>query len=104
VLVHDGEEALRQLRASLPALVILDVVLPDLDGIALAKHLKADPMTEAIPIIAVTGMREGCAEAVEAGCLACLDKPFDLDELTDLVRRSLVPKERSVSEGTPASS
>src|SRR3990170_4527828 len=58
VLARDGEEALRLVRAARPALVLLDLSLPNLDGFGVLRRFRADPATEGIPVIAVTARDE----------------------------------------------
>ncbi len=50
----DGEDGIRQARLLLPRLILLDVVMPKLDGFAACKQLKRDPATAAIPVVLVT--------------------------------------------------
>src|SRR5689334_463288 len=50
----DGEEALKKARAILPSLILLDVMLPEVDGMEVCKILRRDPNTSAIPIIMLT--------------------------------------------------
>ena len=52
----DGEEALRQIERTIPALIILDLLMPKLDGFALIELLRANPKTQHIPVIVLTAM------------------------------------------------
>lgn len=86
-----GEEALAQVQALRPDLVLLDMGLADLNGWEVARRLKADPETAHVPIIAVTayamtGDRTTC---LEAGCDDYLSKPIALRALTALVESYL---------------
>ena len=83
VLAANGLEALDIARSALPALILLDLNMPVMDGWTAARELKRDPGTRAIPIIAFTahampGDRDG---ALAAGCDDQITKPFDYDEL-----------------------
>jgi CheY-like chemotaxis protein len=72
-----------------PDVILLDLRLPDLDGTEVARGLKADPRTAAIPVVALTALRlEPSEEAwlTEAGFAGYLTKPFDADVLPELVR------------------
>ena len=74
-----GREALDSAKASVPDIVLLDLGLPDMKGIAVARELKSDPRTQDISIIALTGRaldadRTACEEA---GCAVYLTKPVD---------------------------
>jgi CheY-like chemotaxis protein len=89
VVAADGYEALEQARKLLPALVVLDLMMPGLDGFAVARQLKADLATRAIPIIAVTALRDERVRAIEAGCSDFMAKPIELDHFLALVRKFL---------------
>lgn len=71
--------ARRELAAGRPDLILLDLQLPDGDGLDLAADLKADPGTASVPIIAVTAyaMPEDEAAALQAGCEGYLSKPIN---------------------------
>ena len=83
---RDGEEALNRARAHRPAVVLLDVRLPDLDGTEVVRRLKAAPETAAIPVVAVTALRGAADELLAAGFDACLEKPIDAVALPAQVR------------------
>ncbi|MFM9436436.1 diguanylate cyclase (GGDEF)-like protein/PAS domain S-box-containing protein [Janthinobacterium sp. CG_23.3] len=86
-----GAEALRSIAAQPPDLVLLDVMMPDMDGHALARLLKADPATSAIPIIMVTARDDRGARlaGLDAGAEEFLSKPVDRAELWLRVRNLL---------------
>ena len=72
----DGVEGLAAARASRPDLVLCDLEMPRMDGIALCAALRADAATRRLPIVAVTGSGEQAARAaMAAGCDAVLPKP-----------------------------
>jgi CheY-like chemotaxis protein len=88
-----AEHALDAVRAALPDVILLDLSLPGMDGLALARSLKADPETCDIPIVAVTSNPEKFTRsaAMAAGCEAYLRKPVStrllpkvLSEVVDL--------------------
>lgn len=86
-----GRQALIRARREQPDLILLDVMMPDLDGFAVCRALKSDPSTAHIPIIMVTAMadREARLQGLKAGADDFLTKP--LDEVTLLARvRSLI--------------
>jgi CheY-like chemotaxis protein len=85
---EDGDEVLRVVRSDRPALVVVDVVMPRLGGLEVARELKADPATCAIPVIAISAGASR-AQALAAGCDDFIPKPFDLDEFVDTIRRWL---------------
>ncbi len=89
--VDDGYTALRMLEGLEPDLILLDINIPGIHGLELARWLKADIRYKNIPLIAITanvlhGDRERC---LKAGCDAYLPKPLDIGELRDLMRRML---------------
>jgi two-component system, cell cycle response regulator DivK len=88
---RDGEEALDLARAHRPAVVLLDVRLPDLDGTEVVRRLKADPATAGIPVVAVTALRGAADELLAAGFDACLEKPIDAVALPAQVREFAAP-------------
>ena len=73
-----AEEALRYLETERPDLILMDVQLPGMDGLALTRRLKADPERESIPIVALSAhaMQENIDEATEAGCVGYVTKPL----------------------------
>lgn len=80
-VVHaaDGPAGLALAGEIAPALILLDIQLPGMDGYAVARALRANPKLVAIPVVAVTsyamsGDRERC---IEAGCTGYLEKPID---------------------------
>ncbi|MGH2350780.1 MAG: response regulator [Chloroflexota bacterium] len=91
VLASDGQEALAAVRQAHPDLIILDLMIPVLDGFAVAQRLKGDPATAGIPIIALTAMarEEDEQAALQAGCDAFVAKPFDLDVVEQTIRTQL---------------
>ncbi len=84
----DGKTAIELAASRQPDLIILDVGLPDMDGVAVTRALNADPRTAAIPVIMLTA-RSGTSDIVrglEAGAQDYLPKPFNVAELLALVR------------------
>lgn len=71
--------AIDMARAEHPDLILMDVQLPDMDGLAATKMLKSSPDTREIPVVAVTAlaMRGDRERVLEAGCDAYLEKPVD---------------------------
>jgi CheY-like chemotaxis protein len=75
-------------RGLRPALVLLDMRLPGVDGFEVCRQLKADPTTRDVPIVAVSGL-VGQAQrerALALGCADWIEKPFDLDDLLTRLR------------------
>jgi DNA-binding response OmpR family regulator len=90
----DGESALQAVREILPDLVILDVLMPRMDGWEVAKELKRDPKTAGIPIMFLTskGQEHDVLEGFEAGGADYVVKPFSPRELQARVRSALAKR------------
>ncbi|MFQ5881828.1 MAG: response regulator [Candidatus Methylomirabilales bacterium] len=90
-----ANEGLKVLTLCRPDLILLDIQLPSTNGLQFARHLKEDPRTNHIPIIAVTALAmEGDRERIlAAGCDGYIPKPTDLQILLEEVARHL-SKER----------
>jgi CheY-like chemotaxis protein len=85
---EDGEEALRVARAEAPDLVLLDLIMPKMQGFEVLRALKADPATASIPVMVLSnlGQEHDVARTTEAGAVAYLVKAnLSLDELVQRV-------------------
>ena len=93
-----AELAFDAIRQEKPDLILLDLVLPGIDGLTLVRELKADPETRAIPIVAVTAYldRFKKKDALAAGCDEYVVKPIDTRKLPRLIRE--VAKGASAAE------
>ena len=91
VSAEDGAEALKKTRALLPSLVVLDVMLPEMDGLEVCKMLRRDPATAAIPIIMLTAKAAEIDRVLglELGADDYLTKPFSPRELVLRVKKIL---------------
>jgi DNA-binding response OmpR family regulator len=87
--VPDGESALERLRATHPDLMILDVMLPRLNGFEVLKRVKSDPSLRSIPVIVLTakGQAHDRRMAEELGVDGFMTKPFSNREIVEQVRR-----------------
>jgi DNA-binding response OmpR family regulator len=88
----DGEEALRLARAEKPDLVLLDLIMPKLQGFEVLKALKADPATAMIPVVVLSNLgQDGDVQrALESGAVAYLVKAnLSLEELVVRARAAL---------------
>ncbi|ANH70400.1 chemotaxis protein CheY [Mitsuaria sp. 7] len=92
----DGREALRQARERLPDIVITEVLVPKLDGLALCRQLKSDELTKGITVL-VFSILAANSRAAEAGADAFLMKPLAEQRLLSTVK-SLIQK-RQTSKG-----
>jgi signal transduction histidine kinase/ligand-binding sensor domain-containing protein/AraC-like DNA-binding protein len=92
----DGQAGLEMVRGALPDLVVADVMMPELDGLALGRALKADAMTDAIPVVLLTARAapEDHVAGLEAGADTYLVKPFDPAVLEATVAGQLAQRRR----------
>ena len=90
----DGEEALELIRAAPPDLVILDVLMPRMDGWEVARELKGDPLTQGVPIMFLTsrGQEHDVLEGFHSGAADYMVKPFSPRELQVRVRAVLAKR------------
>ena len=86
-----GVGLLERVKAAQPGLILLDLQLPGLDGVTLARQLKADLATREIPVLAMTAYArlEDQERAMEAGCDGYLRKPIDTQAFLQTVARHL---------------
>lgn len=91
VAARDGVEALKRAGEIIPDLVITDVMMPNMDGMALARAIRANDLTAHIPIIMVTARvtEQDRIEGIKAGADAYLVKPFNTEELLTRVAKLL---------------
>jgi putative two-component system response regulator len=104
-VAHDGVSALQAIETRTPDLVVLDVVIPGLNGFDLCRRLKQDPATRLLPVVMITGhdQRDTRIEGATAGADDFLSKPVDSGELLARVR-SLVRLKRYTDDLDSASS
>lgn len=91
ITAKNGEEALSLAREHLPNLILLEIVLPDIDGLEIVTKLKQNELTSQIPIIAVTGLanKEDREQILRSGCDAYLGKPYLLNDLASIISNYL---------------
>jgi DNA-binding response OmpR family regulator len=102
ITAADGEEALQRIRAELPALVVLDVVMPKKNGFQVLRELKSDPATREIPVIMLT-VKDQDAEmthGLHLGADWYVTKPFVPGDIAALTRRFLGGSAPEVSNQT----
>jgi CheY-like chemotaxis protein len=86
-----GDDALEQIQERQPALIVLDIIMPEMDGLEMLARLKANPQTASIPVIMLTAKKES-ATIIKAQGLRAADyfmKPFESDELLKSIERHL---------------
>jgi Response regulators consisting of a CheY-like receiver domain and a winged-helix DNA-binding domain len=91
IVANNGQEGIERARAEMPDLIVMDILMPVLDGLSASRELKADPKTCHIPILVVTAKASNsdrnAAEA--AGCDGFLSKPYRNKVLVETVRAFL---------------
>ena len=94
VVAQDGQEGLDKARSESPDLLLLDMNLPVMDGWTVARALKSDASTSAIPIIALTAhaMAGDREKAVNAGCDDYHPKPVDFSQLLNQIEAALAAR------------
>ena len=87
----DGLAVLASVERERPKVILLDLMMPGLDGFQVTRHLKGDPATASIPIVAVSAMArpDDRETALAAGCDDFVRKPFELDDLEAVIRTYL---------------
>jgi two-component system, cell cycle response regulator DivK len=87
----DGLAVLALVRQERPGMILLDLMMPELDGFEVTRQLKGDPATANIPIVAVSAMArpDDREAALAAGCDDFVRKPFELDDLEAVIRQYL---------------
>ena len=82
---RDGAEAMRQIQADPPALIVLDIQMPGVDGPSFARELRMS--LKHVPLVILTGVEDPKHEADRCNAEAFLSKPFNAPELVKVVRR-----------------
>ena len=90
----DASQAIRQITAFRPDLILMDVQMPDIDGIELTRQIKADPATRDITVVAFTAyaMKGDEARMRAAGCDGYISKPIDVTKFAAQIRACLPGK------------
>lgn len=88
VLVTSGEEGLLKIREEPSDVILLDIMMPGIDGYQICKRIKSDEATRLIPVIILTALnsREDKIKGIEAGCDDFISKPLDRVELVTRIR------------------
>jgi two-component system alkaline phosphatase synthesis response regulator PhoP len=94
---NNGIEALKKARSITPDAILLDLVLPELDGFAVCETLRRDPVTAEIPIVVVTGLSSELSRlaVLESGADDYVSKPISPRELVSKIRHVFGAQRRS---------
>ena len=92
----DGEEALKIAVREQPDLIIMDIQLPKMSGLEVARRLRETPAFSHTPIIAITAyaMKGDKEKAIESGCDAYLSKPINTRELPEVIAEMLLQRQK----------
>ncbi len=96
-VAHDGFEAGRKLETFQPDLIILDLMLPGIDGFQVCRNIRADEAKKGLKILAISGLRSAETEKkiLAMGADAFVAKPFKIDVMRSLVGGLLEPEQRT---------
>jgi DNA-binding NtrC family response regulator len=89
LLAKDAEEAILQIKEHSPDVILLDIILPDLDGLKLLEKIKQKETDAIVIMITATKTVKTAVEAMKLGAYDYVTKPFDIDELRLIINRSL---------------
>ena len=91
-LAKDAEEAFLQIKENSPDVILLDIILPDLDGLKVLERIKQNEPDIVVIMITATNTAKTAVEAMKLGAYHYVTKPFDNDELRLIISRSLSEK------------
>ena len=91
-LAKDAEEAFQQIKVNSPDVILLDIILPDLDGLKVLEKIKQNDPDIIVIMITATKTVKTAVEAMKLGAYDYVTKPFDIDELRLIITRSLSTK------------
>ena len=89
IQASNGEEALELAEKEAPQVILLDILMPGIDGIETCKRLKTKENTRFVPVIMATALWDRYMEAMDAGAEDFVTKPFNLTELSHRVKSIL---------------
>lgn len=91
-LANDGLEALEKIKASSPDLVVLDIIMPKMNGYEVCRHIKSNPKTQKIPVIMCSSKSEEFDRywGIKQGADAYISKPFHPRELLGTIKQLLL--------------
>ena len=91
---YSGEEALEKIAAAAPDLILLDIMMPEMDGYEVCRRLKVDPETREIPVIFLSALHETLdkIKAFSIGAVDYITKPFQVQEVLDEIGAGEIPQ------------
>lgn len=106
VIASDGEEALRELPGAAPEVVVLDIMMPRMNGLDVLERIRRDPATATLPVILLTARssKEDVWDGWQRGVDYYMTKPFDVEELLRFIQHVLEGGDREAAEPEPSGS
>ena len=97
----DGEEGVKLTGKKIPGLILMDIMMPKMDGLEATRIIKGDTKTKHIPIIALTSfaMKGDRERTIEAGCDGYIAKPIDILEVLKTIEHYLTIQEKAFAPG-----
>ncbi len=91
---EDARQAMKILSTHTPDLILVDINLPEVDGLTFTREIKALPALKSIPIVALTAnvMRGDKDRALQAGCDGYIEKPIDVDHFIEQISAFCLPE------------
>jgi CheY-like chemotaxis protein/anti-sigma regulatory factor (Ser/Thr protein kinase) len=101
-VINEGKPAIPWVREHQPALILLDLLLPDMDGFSICENLKLDRETNLIPVVMVTALsgQEDKVKGLQVGANRYLTKPFTADDLAKAIQDAFAWQEDLKRRGT----
>ncbi len=95
-----GEEAVEHAAAIKPDLILMDIVLPKLNGVEATKRIKADPVTKNVPVVILTALSIPLhgSNAIESGAVEILQKPVHVAALEQVVTKYLYMEDKAATK------
>ncbi len=93
------EEAFSEIREHIPDIILLDIILPDLDGLKVLEKIKQNNPNIVVVMVTATINVETALEAKKLGAYSYVTKPFEIDELRLIINRSLSAKDLLLQSG-----
>jgi two-component system cell cycle response regulator DivK len=95
---QDGEQGVKIAGEKIPNLILMDIMMPKMDGLEATRIIKADIKTKHIPIIALTSyaMKGDRERTIEAGCDGYIAKPIDIQEVLKTIEHFLTTQEKEL--------
>jgi DNA-binding response OmpR family regulator len=103
-MAADGEEGLTKAKSAHPTIILLDIMMPKMNGLEVLAQLKADPVMAAIPVIMLTNLsgQDDTQKALSGGAIKYIVKSeYDPKEVSDMVKQVLASAPRSDTAATP---